>query len=227
MKDLYYPPKIKLEVLEQETIPDKGFFKVLRSKVKAYYPSGKISEPFTVDSVLRDRMDAVVILGHFQGFEFGFSNQRHVYLRSALRPAFMFRDYSASKTLEDQYVGNLYELPAGLVEQDELGTIGLQKAAVREFQEEVGFNVSSDKMKFLGRRIFPTVGVMAERIFFLETEVVPTSRTEPTLDGSPLEEDGIVIPVPLKEAIEMCAKGYLPDAKTEIGLRRLADKYGY
>lgn len=225
---LYYPPEIKLEILKQETAPQKGFTRILRSEVKAHYPDGNVSEPFVVDSAVRDRLDAVAIIGHYclaTGDEGG-KPGRYVYLRSCLRPALMFRDYAQSKRPEDEYVGNTYELPAGMVELDENGIVGLQQAAAREFQEEVGFEIEPEKMKFLGHRVFPIVSMAAERIFFLEVEVHPMNRKTPTLDGHPMEEGGIVTAVHLAEAIDLCNKGYLPDAKTELGLRRLVDKYG-
>lgn len=224
---LFYPPEIKLEVVEQETLPDSGFLRILRSKVVAHYEDGTESKIFTVDSVLRNRLDAVVIVAHYvsdkqMGVQEG---TRFVYLRSAFRPALMLRDYKTSGLLEDEYIGNLYELPAGLVELDEKGADGLKQAAAREMEEELGFTVPFEKFKFLGSRIFPAVGLAAERIFFLEIEVDPTTRKTPTLDGSPMEEGAVIKTVPLTEAAEYARKGYLPDAKTEIGILRLADKY--
>lgn len=223
---LFYPPEIKLEVLEQKTIPETGFLRVLRSQVKAHYTDETISEPFTVDSIIRNNMDAVVIIGHFHA-EYGRTPGRYVYLRSALRPALAFRDYKTSKLPEDEYVGNTFELPAGLVEKDETGLEGFRVAAAREFEEEIGFTVNPEKMNLLGHRIFPTVGMAAERLFFFEVEVNPEEKKEPSLDGHPMEEGASIQAVLLKEAIEYCRKGYLPDAKTEIGLRRLADKYSF
>jgi ADP-ribose pyrophosphatase len=224
---LFYPPEIKIEVVEQETIPQEGFLKILRSKVIAHYPDDTKSKIFTIDSVLRDRLDAVVIVAHYvsdQQMGVG-EGTRYVYLRSALRPSLMLRSYETSGLLEDEYVGNLYELPAGLVELNEVGLEGLKQAAAREMEEELGFTMSPDKFKFLGHRIFPAVGIAAERIFFLEIEVDPTQQKIPTLDGSPMEDGAIIKAVPLTTAVEYARKGYLPDAKTEIGILRLADKF--
>lgn len=219
---LFYPPEIKIEVLEQETVPPNGFLRILRSKVKAHYPDKSVSKPFTVDAAVRERMDAVVIVGHYYS-----DAGRYVYLRSALRPALSFRDYKPSGLPEDEYVGNTYELPAGLIEAEETGVEGLRAAAVREFEEEAGFTVDPKKLNLLGHRVFTAVGMGPERLFFFETEVNPMDRKEPTTDGHPMEKGASVRAILLEEAIEYCRKGYLPDSKTEIGLRRLADKYSF
>ncbi|HVI40586.1 MAG TPA: NUDIX domain-containing protein [Anaerovoracaceae bacterium] len=220
---IIYPPDIRLEIISQEMVPEQGFLRVLKSQVKAHYPDGTISEQFSVDAVIRDKLDAVAILGHYRGDD-GF---RYVYLRSCLRPALsLSRNYEKDKRLEDEYVGNTYELPAGLVELDEVGIVGLQQAAAREFYEEVGFECKPEEMKFLGHRTFPTVGMSGERMFFLETEAYPFERKEPVTDGHPMEQGATIKAVKLSEAIKLCEDGYLPDAKTEIGLHRLAAKYG-
>jgi hypothetical protein len=52
----------------------------------------------------------------------------------------------------------------------------------------------------------------------------PAVRQEPGLDGSPLEHCGRVIALSLSEALESCRQGSFHDAKTEIGLRRLAEE---
>lgn len=229
MTILEYPPEIRLEILEEKIIPENGFLKIKRNLVKAHYPDGTISEPFEVDSVMRSRPDAVVIVGHFIGDSYYGQHQgeRHVWLRSALRPALSFRDYKSSNLLENEYVSNQYELPAGLTESNEIGLEGMKAAATREFEEEVGYKIDPKYFNLLGHRIFPSVGIAGERLFFFEVQTNPLeSRPEPLLDGHALEYGGIVTPVPLAEALDLCDKGYLPDAKTEIGLRRLYNKYG-
>jgi ADP-ribose pyrophosphatase len=223
---IIYPPEVKLEVIRQETVPQDGFLKILRSTVRAHYPDGKISEPFTVDSVIRSKQDAVVIVGHFWGTkEQGLQPRRYVFLRSSFRPSIMLRDYTPSKLLEESQVGNLFELPAGLVELEETGPEGLRRAAAREFEEEVGYSLSPQQFKLLGQRTFSSVGMSANRIFFFEVEVQLAERGEPTLDGSPMEEGGEIIYLPVVDALKYVEEGYLPDLKTELGLKRLAAKF--
>lgn len=214
-------PNIKLEVLETETLPEQGFIRVQRNTFRAYYPNDNISEPFTIDTAIRERLDAVVILAHFS------HRRRYIYFRSAIRPALMVRDYQTSKLYEEAEFGNQWELPAGLVELNETGVDGLKRAASREMEEELGFKVSPDKFNFLGKRTFPSPGAIAERLFFLEVEVDPHYQQTPTLDGHPLEEGGQVCCIPLDEALELVYAGYLTDTKTELGLLRFARRFPF
>jgi ADP-ribose pyrophosphatase len=76
----------------------------------------------------------------------------------------------------------------------------------------------------LGPSVYPCAGVIAERHFFFEVTVDPSTRREPGLDGSPLERFGIVKAVPLDAALDMCRDGSIEDGKTEIALRRLRER---
>lgn len=210
-----YPPNIKLNKLEEESFGGDGFLVLKRTKVEAHYPDGNVSAPFHLDTVERKCMDAVCIIAFYK--EYG---KPYIYLRSAVRAAIMFRDYVPSKLPEDSFVGNLFELPAGLVEVDEVGVDGLRAAAARELWEEVGYQIDPKDFNFLGKRIFSTAGLAGERIFFLSIEVDPLKKQEPTLDGHALEEGANVVAIPLNEALEFIDRGYLADAKTEIGIRR-------
>jgi ADP-ribose pyrophosphatase len=119
---------------------------------------------------------------------------------------------------------SLWELPAGLVELDEQTNLeGVARSAQRELMEEVGFDVELDRFQPLGPSTFPAPGFIAERHFFYAVRVDPVRRGEPSLDGSPLERGGIVIDVPLEEALAMCRRGEIEDEKTELGLRRLEE----
>ena len=75
----------------------------------------------------------------------------------------------------------------------------------------------------LGPSTLPAPGFIAERHFFVSVEVAPERRGEPGLDGSALERFGRVIALPLRRALAWCASGRIEDAKTELGLRRLAE----
>ena len=83
-----------------------------------------------------------------------------------------------------------------------------------------------DRLRPLGRAVFPTPGIIAEKHHYFEVEVDPKQRAEPTLDGSALERWGEVVAVDLLEALQMCDRGAVEDGKTELGLRRLLEKYG-
>jgi len=183
-----------------------------------------VSAPFVYDEVDRDALDAVVIVPHFLGPapEGGKGAERYVYLRSAVRPPVEMRDAARSAVPEPE-IRALWEAPAGLVEPDEETPEGIVRCARRELAEEVGFDLPTGAFRLLGPSTFPCPGVIAERHHYFHVEVDPAQRGEPSLDGSPLEAAGIVVAVPLREALRACRDGDLADAKTELALRRLAE----
>jgi len=215
--DLDFPP-IGLEQLEDISPPAAaGFLRLVRRRLLARYPDGSVSPAFVYDEVDRRAIDAVVIAAFFAR-----AGERWVYLRSALRPPLFFRD-PARSPLPETSRGALWELPAGLVEPGEQTRDGVFEAARRELAEELGFEVAASDFAALGPSTLPAPGFIAERHFFVSVEVDPGARGEPSLDGSALERFGRVIALPLREALALCASGRIEDAKTELGLRRLAD----
>jgi ADP-ribose diphosphatase len=211
-------PEIALELVEDVSPPGPaGFLRLVRRRLRARYPDGSISPDFVYDEVDRRAIDAVVIAAHFQR-----GGERWVYLRSAVRPPLSFRDPSRSPVPEAQ-TGALWELPAGLIEADEQTPAGVFEAGRRELAEELGFETATSDFLPLGTATLPAPGFIAERHFFVQVEVDPALRGEPSLDGSALENFGRVVSVPLTVALALCRTGRIEDAKTELGLRRLAD----
>lgn len=213
------PPVISLR-LEERTDTGPGFMKVIRSKAKFIYPDDSESEITSIDHVERRNDDAVAIVA--------FKNQFPdpiIYLRSSVRPALSFRDFEPSGLPEDR-PGNLWEVPAGLVDAGELGVDGLLNAGARELREEVGFSIPAEKFFFLGKRTFPTVGISAERIFFVAVDVTDYVAGEPSLDGGPFEAHGKVHAIKLRVAETAVIDGYICDAKTEIAISRLKRHLG-
>lgn len=214
-------PKIQLELLEDLSPPNQtGFLRLVRHRYRAHYPDGTQSAPFVYDAVDRSAIDAVVILAHFVSAD----GTPRVYLRSAFRPPLTLRDRSKSPLPEEACDGNLWELPAGLIEPSERSPTGAVRAAQRELHEELGFEVELASLEPLGHSTFPSPGFVAERHFFFEVRVDPAARREPSLDGSALEHFGRVIDLPLREALDLCKTGAIEDAKTELALRRLWEK---
>jgi ADP-ribose pyrophosphatase len=213
---------VRESVSRSEEHSAQAFLYVERSVLRARFENEAPSEPFTYDIVARERLDAVVIAAHYTD-EHG---RRMVYLRSALRPPVALRPKEAWPIPERDDLGNLWELPAGLVETDERSVPGLQRCAARELHEELGFEVDPEKLHSLGPSSFPAPGIIGERHFYFHVVVDPTRRVSPSEDGSVLERNAAIVAVPLDEALDLVRSGMIEDAKTELGLRRLAELKG-
>lgn len=204
-------PAITVSVHEDLTAEARatgGFLNLMRLKLVARYPGGSQSEPFRYDLATRAAIDAVVIAAHYRG-----PSGPWVYLRSAIRPPCSLRPVAPA------HLASLWELPAGLIEPDE----DPAACAARELKEELGFVARPSDMRPLGPWTFPAPGIIGERHVYFAVEVDPTSRGRPTEDGSALEREGAVIALPVAGALAHCRAGLLRDAKTELGLRRLAE----
>lgn len=215
-------PEIRLEIIEDLSPPGQtGFLRLRRRRYRAHYPDGTVSAPFVYDEVDRESLDAVVILAHYRAQD----GTRYVYLRSAVRPPVANRIPERSPVPElDPPHGGLWELPAGLIEPSEQNPSGPPRAAQRELEEELGFEVELEALRELGPSTFPAPGFVGERHFFFEVEVDPERRREPSLDGSALEQFGEVVAIPLERALKLCSTGKIADAKTELALRRLRER---
>jgi len=213
-------PQILLRFIEDlsPNIPP-GFLRLVRRRFVARYADGTESLPFIYEEVDRRAIDAAVIAAYYEDS----SGQVQVYLRSALRPPVVLRDKQRSPIPELDPAGSIWELPAGLVEPHEQTLSGVREGAARELQEELGFHAALEDMLPLGPSSFPCPGVLSERQFFFAVRVDPTTRREPSLDGSALERDGAIVTLPLSEALQWCRDGRIVDSKTELGLRRLAE----
>jgi ADP-ribose pyrophosphatase len=104
------------------------------------------------------------------------------------------------------FAENLYEIPAGKLEQGEAPAA----CGLRELKEETGFRAG--KISPLGV-IYPSPGYIDERLhIFLASEL--------TYEGQNLDENEFLtnIKIPYEKAIEMCLSGEIKDAKTMTGL---------
>ncbi len=206
-------PQLEIELVDEVSTEGAGFLRLIREQLRILYPDGRTSEDFSYDAIDRSALDSVVIAAHFVR-----EGRRRVYLRSAVRPPLRFQVGQTTSV-------SLWELPAGLVEAHETGPVGLRRCAARELREELGFDASEERLAVLGAGVFPAPGVIAERQYFFELEVDPEQRSEPCLDGSALEASGRVVDVLLDDALRWCREGYIVDTKTELGLRRLAERW--
>jgi 8-oxo-dGTP pyrophosphatase MutT (NUDIX family) len=211
-------PELELELLEDlSPAGPQGFLRLLRRRLRVRLPDGSQSSPFIYDEIDRRAVDAVVLAAHFER-----DGERWVYLRSALRPPLWFRNPASGRAPAHERAPN-WELPAGLIEPEEPGELGVLRAARRELLEELGFESSEADFRTLGPAGWPCPGVLGGKHFFLHIEVQPATRSEPVLDGSVLEHFGRVLALPLSSALGFCRSGEISDVQTELGLRRLAE----
>ena len=214
-------PNVVVELVDgyPDPVGGDGFLRLRRPRMRVRFADGTVSDPFVYDLVDRTRLDAVVVAAHYRGED----GRRWVYLRTAVRPPVALRPVGCRPVPERETLGNLWELVAGLVEVDEQSPEGLRGCASRELAEEVGFEVPPEAMRELGPSTFPAPGICGERHFFVHAEVDPARRATPSEDGSALEQHALVVAIPLDDAIALARAGDLEDAKTELGLRRLAE----
>jgi ADP-ribose pyrophosphatase len=211
------PSTTRLEVVEDLSPPaSPGFLRLVRRRLAIRFDDGRLSKPFEYDEVDRVAIDAVVIAAHYLD-----AGVRWVYLRSAIRPPVALRDRARCGNEQTRPRQALWELPAGLVEPSE--SAGAALTAQRELEEELGFAVRLEDLHQLGPCTFPAPGFISECHFYFEVEVDPEARQSPALDGSVLESAGVVVALPLDEALRLCRSGEIVDAKTELALRRLEE----
>jgi len=210
---LKHPPLVRARLVHdgsEGALALGGFLGVRRLTVALTAPDGTESAPFAYDVVTRRALDASVIVAHFVT-----AGVRHVFLRSCPRPPLLLADGA------DPVDGNLWELAAGLVEPGE----SPREAAVRELHEELGFELPEPRLVPLGPSSYPVPALLAERHHYFEVEVDPLLRQKPLEDGSAVEANALVVTLSLEAALASCRDGAIKDAKTELGLRRLAERF--
>lgn len=209
MKVLPEAPKVELEVVADRTVKtdDRSFLKVRSVELVAIREDGTKSKRFPYDVLDRRAIDAAIMVAHHVE-----NGRVHVWLRSAVRPPLTLRP-------RDPNPPSVWEVPAGLIEPDERPAA----AAARELDEELGFTVREEEMQPLGPAAYPAPGFIGELHYYFHVRVDPTTRHEPAGDGGVLEENARILPVPLDDVLEACRRGEVPDLKTELALRRLAE----
>jgi ADP-ribose pyrophosphatase len=149
-------------------------------------------------------------------------------LRRGVRPSVYLRKDNPAKALLDGSPRLTYlEIVAGGIEYGDLESIGIDGRAALEVREEAGFEVEPGNMVSLGAGTFLSPGSGMEKLHYRAVRVEPDESIEPTGDGHPLEEVGDFQFHELAVAISLCRSGEIADAKTEIGLYRLANYLGY
>jgi 8-oxo-dGTP pyrophosphatase MutT (NUDIX family) len=203
MKEL---PKITLHCLG-ENLEAPTFLKVKRQDFLIESPEGVFSPKFPHDIVERKCSDAVVICAIEEDEKDSVDNHTFsIWLRNCIRPA-----VASSKPFPNE-VGNVWELPAGLIEPNEDPV----NAVIRETKEELGFDVTQDDVVRLGKPMLGAVGLCQEMLYFYLIDVTNKGRSKPTEDGSVLEQFGICNLFDQRTALKISR-----DLKTEIGIRRV------
>ena len=202
---------------EDDPADSHAFLKLQRLKVQNTFRDGGVGPIYSYDGVLRQWLDAVVLLltGILDGEE-------AVCLRSCLRPPVLLRGQSAIPLEDEEPFYTLWELPAGLLEEGDRGTEGIKKRAAIEALEEAGYTLDWTQFAPVGRAPFASPGVIPERLHFVTARVPDILDRVPAAgDGSPAEEGGGIWWVGLNDGIRMCENGEILDVKTELGIRRL------
>ncbi len=212
---LPFVPKITHEIIEDLSPHDDAkqwFLKLTRRRMHHRDEQGRVSAEYVYDAVARKTFDAVAMVLYHEP-------TRRVCLRSSIRPALLLRDVPTV----------LWELPAGMLEPDEEvdAMAGVMRAAVRETHEEVGLVLAPEAFSELGGFLWMSPAVFPERIYFVAARVDHMQGQVPEGDGSPLEEGAVIAWPTWDEARALLGTAHICDAKTEIGLRRLAEKLGW
>jgi ADP-ribose pyrophosphatase len=211
-------------VAEDKDETESPFVRVRRLRLRHRYADGQYSAAYSFDLIEGPFADAVaVVLYHIDS-----EAKVWVGLRRGLRPSIYLRKNNPAKASLDNLSRLTYrELVAGGVEYGDLENIGIDGRAALEVKEEAGFEVQVEDMINLGEGTFSAPGFGMEKLHYRAVRVNTDEASEPEGDGHPLEEVGDFQFHELSEAISWCRRGEIEDAKTEIGLCRLAHYLGY
>jgi len=210
-----------LEIVDSRRVGrEGGFLAIRRMRLCVVRADGSRSREILNDFVERPKgLDAVAVVVFARG-----AGGVEVLLREGMRPTIFF-----GRAPEDLVVPDarrrlfVPEIVAGIIEPDDRGEAGLRRRAAAEVDEEAGFRVDPAAVILLGNGVLLSPGAMSERCFLAAVEVDPSARGPIVGDGSPMEEGARARWLPLADAIAACVHGELDDAKSELGLRRLAD----
>jgi len=195
-----------IELLGDERIGQGGFLVLRRLRLRLVRADGSRTQEGLWDFVERPiGLDAVVVALWRN------ATQPEVLLRHGLRVPLQF-----GRPEKRPLLGA--ELVAGILEpRDEIAA-----RATAEAIEEAGLRI--DRVELLGPPLFPSPGMCSELFHFVAAEVPDQVPVTPAGDGSPFEEGARLEWTTLDDALRRCSAGEIQDMKTEIGLRRLAEK---
>lgn len=202
---------MRLKIVSDKLIGKGGFLTLRRLRLLNVHEDGRESKPYPCDFVERPYgIDAVAVVLYAKR-----SNGTRVLLRDSIRPALGY----ATRGKDGFWCT---EVVAGILEKGDRGKIGVLRRAAAEAREEAGFHVSPKKVVMLGEPAYMSPGLAAERMWFTAARVNPAHARPPEGDGTPMEESRCIRWVELGEAMAL-----VRDAKSEMALRRLAEKFGH
>ena len=211
-------------VTENSGALDPPFIRVRRLRLRHLYDGDQHSATYTFDMIEGPFADAVVIVI----YHIDDKGKVWVGLRRGVRPSIYLRKDDPGKALLDGLPRLIYlEIVAGGIEYGDLDSIGIDGRAAVEVREEAGFEVEAASLVSLGASTCSSPGSGMEKLHYRAVQVDPRQGMEPLGDGHPLEEVGDFQFHELSKAITRCRSGEIEDAKTEIGLYRLANYLGY
>jgi ADP-ribose pyrophosphatase len=199
------------EVTHDQRVGEGGHLRLRRMRMRLVLSDGSRTAEGSWDYVERPMgLDAVVVALFRRR-----AGRAEVLLRHGVRIPLQFGRPEKPRTL-------LFpELVAGIVEPGD----DLMQRAAAEAMEEAGLRVDVAAVQPLGPPLFPTPGMCAEIFHFVRCEVDAQAAMHPVAgDGSPFEQGARLEWLSLDEALLRCASGDIRDMKTEIGLRRLAER---
>ncbi len=214
-------PDVRIEVVEDRTGTarcDEGFVRVRRYRLVNVGTDGARSAAYSYDVVDRRHMDAVAM-----ALVDPSPPEPRLVFRRALRPPLWFRTDHAIPLPEAPGRAHALELPAGLIEDAEKGPEGITGCASRETHEETGLVVPPERFEWLGPPVLLSPGLLAEKVHLVVATVDLAVLPRPLPEG-PVEEAGDVLVLAWSEVWRRLEAGEIDDAKTEIGLRRLAPR---
>lgn len=212
---------MRVEILSDETVGQGGFLAIRRLRCVNVRDDGTRSAPYLCDFVIRPKgLDAVVVAVWART-----DGRVRVLLRDGLRlPLHVGRPGAATPIPDGKAYLFFREVVAGIIEVEDVGEAGVRRRAAIEVEEEAGFRVDASRVAILGAGTFPSPGAMAEKFWLAAVEVDPGTVAQASGDGSPMEEGATVEWLDLDDAIAACVRGDIEDAKTELALRRLAER---
>ena len=187
--------------------PRTPLFRVVRAKLRHTRFDGRMSDPIT--RINFERGNSVAVLLHDSTQDAVVLVRQFMYpVYAGLSPEEIRRDGVAKAWI--------LEVVAGVV--DENATV--KEVANKELIEESGYKVKGD-LEPLGT-LYPSPGGTSERIH-LFLGLVDSAKPIAAGGGVVAEgEDIQVVVLPLRRAMEMVERGEIQDAKTIVGLQRLA-----